>query len=72
VPHTQIMTNEHDALPVLVIDGAAFSDFNGFARELSRLLCGYTWRGKPGCLQRHSPRGLRDTRERMGAAVAQL
>lgn len=30
---------------MLVIDGANFSDFDGFAREFSRLLCGYTWRG---------------------------
>lgn len=32
-------------LPVLVIDGTRFSDLDGFARELSRLLIGYTWRG---------------------------
>jgi hypothetical protein len=32
-------------LPVLVIDGARFSDFEGFAREFSRLLDDYTWRG---------------------------
>jgi hypothetical protein len=30
---------------VLVIDGASFCDFEGFAREFSRLLCNYTWRG---------------------------
>ncbi|MFE9959559.1 hypothetical protein [Micromonospora sp. NPDC005299] len=30
---------------MLVIDGAHFSDFDGFAREFSRLLCHYTWRG---------------------------
>ncbi|WP_203976811.1 barstar family protein [Planotetraspora silvatica] len=39
------MTNQSDGLPVLVIDGADFSDFDGFAREFSRLLCNYTWRG---------------------------
>ena len=33
------------SLPVLVIDGARFSDFDGFAREFSRLLRDYTWRG---------------------------
>jgi hypothetical protein len=39
------MTNPSAHLPVLVIDGAAFSDFDGFAREFSRLLGDYTWRG---------------------------
>jgi len=39
------MSNQSDDLPVLVIDGANFSDFEGFAREFSRLLCKYTWRG---------------------------
>jgi hypothetical protein len=34
-----------DDLPVLIIDGANFSDFDGFAREFSRLLTDYTWRG---------------------------
>jgi hypothetical protein len=33
-----------DELPVLVIDGASFADFDGFGREFSRLLCDYTWR----------------------------
>jgi RNAse (barnase) inhibitor barstar len=32
-------------LPVLVVDGARFSDLDGFAREFSGLLSGYTWRG---------------------------
>lgn len=32
-------------LPVLVVDGARFSDLDGFAAEFSRLLDGYTWRG---------------------------
>jgi RNAse (barnase) inhibitor barstar len=32
-------------LPVLVIDGARFADLDGFAREFSRLLRDYTWRG---------------------------
>jgi hypothetical protein len=39
------MTSQGDDLPVLVIDGANFSDFDGFAREFSRLLRDYTWRG---------------------------
>jgi RNAse (barnase) inhibitor barstar len=39
------MHSQSDDLPVLVIDGANFSDFDGFAREFSRLLCHYTWRG---------------------------
>ncbi len=39
------MTSQSDDLPVLVIDGANFSDFDGFTREFSRLLCHYTWRG---------------------------
>ncbi|SCL27185.1 Barstar, RNAse (barnase) inhibitor [Micromonospora rhizosphaerae] len=39
------MTNQSDVLPVLVIDGASFSDFDGFAREFSQLLCRYTWHG---------------------------
>jgi hypothetical protein len=39
------MTNESGQLPVLVIDGASFCDLDGFAREFSRLLSNYTWRG---------------------------
>jgi len=39
------MVTDDDTFPVLVIDGAAFSDFDGFAREFSKLLCHYTWRG---------------------------
>jgi RNAse (barnase) inhibitor barstar len=39
------MTSKSDDLPVLVIDGANFSDFDAFAREFSRLLRNYTWRG---------------------------
>jgi hypothetical protein len=35
------MPNLSDDLPVLVIDGAHFSDFDGFIREFSRLLCNY-------------------------------
>lgn len=38
------MTNHVD-LPVLVIDGARFADFDGFTREFSRLLRDHTWRG---------------------------
>ena len=39
------MVDPTDELPVLLIDGASFSDFEGFAREFSRLLCRHTWRG---------------------------
>jgi hypothetical protein len=39
------MTRQSDDLPVLVIDGARFSDFDGFTREFSRLLDNYVWRG---------------------------
>jgi RNAse (barnase) inhibitor barstar len=39
------MSSRSDDLPVLVIDGANFSDFDGFARDFSRLLRNYTWRG---------------------------
>ncbi|WP_225727389.1 MULTISPECIES: barstar family protein [unclassified Nocardia] len=34
-----------EAKPVLVIDGSAFDDFEGFAREFSKLLDDYVWRG---------------------------
>jgi hypothetical protein len=39
------MTGQSDDLPILVIDGANFSDLDGFAREFSRLLSNHTWRG---------------------------
>jgi RNAse (barnase) inhibitor barstar len=39
------MTKQRDDLPVLVIDGARFSDLDGFTREFSRLLDNHTWRG---------------------------
>ena len=39
------MTNSIEDLPVLVVDGSRFSDFEGFADEFSRLLGEYTWRG---------------------------
>jgi RNAse (barnase) inhibitor barstar len=39
------VTSQSKDLPVLVIDGANFSDLDGFAREFSKLLCHYTWRG---------------------------
>lgn len=39
------MADRSDELPVLTIDGACFSDFDGFAREFSRLVDGYMWRG---------------------------
>lgn len=39
------MASVGDGLPVLVIDGARFSDFDGFVREFSKLLDDHTWRG---------------------------
>jgi hypothetical protein len=66
------MANQGDHLPVLIVDGARFSDFDGFVREFSRLLGNYTWRGNLDAFQRPAPRGFRDARERMGAEVAQL
>ena len=39
------MPSRSDDLPVLVIDGANFSDFAGFTHEFSRLLDNYTWHG---------------------------
>jgi len=39
------MTSQSDDRPVLVIDGADFSGYDGFAREFTRLLGNYTWRG---------------------------
>lgn len=39
------MSEHCDALPVPVIDGARFSDFDGFTREFSRLLDNHTWTG---------------------------
>lgn len=39
------MADDQNHLPILVIDGALFSDLDGFAREFSRLLCNHTWRG---------------------------
>jgi hypothetical protein len=38
-------TTEQDDLPVLVVDGSLFSDFEGFAREFTKLLDDYTWSG---------------------------
>lgn len=32
-------------LPVLVVDGDRFTDFDGFTREFSRLLANHTWHG---------------------------
>ena len=40
-----VVAGRSDDLPVLIIDGACFSDFDGFAREFSRLLRDYTWQG---------------------------
>ena len=39
------MNAEHDNKPVLIIDGSQFTDFEGFAREFTRLLNNYPWRG---------------------------
>jgi hypothetical protein len=39
------MPDRGDDLPVLTIDGARFSDFDGFTGEFSRLLRDYTWQG---------------------------
>jgi len=39
------MTSRNDDLPALVVDGAAFTDFAGFAREFSRLLSDTEWHG---------------------------
>lgn len=32
-------------LPVLTIDGSRFGDLDGFAREFTKFLADYTWRG---------------------------
>lgn len=37
------MTEQNAAVPVLIIDGALFADFEGFTREFSRLLDDYPW-----------------------------
>ena len=39
------MTRQRGDRPELAIDGARFSDFDGFAREFSRLLAGHQWHG---------------------------
>jgi hypothetical protein len=39
------MTTVSGALPVVVIDGASFFNFDGFTREFSRLLDDHTWHG---------------------------
>lgn len=39
------MATDGSALPVLVIDGESFADFEGFAREFSKLLSHHTWHG---------------------------
>jgi RNAse (barnase) inhibitor barstar len=43
--HTPVMVTSSEGLPILTIDGANFSDFDGFAREFSTLLCHHTWHG---------------------------
>lgn len=43
--HTPVMVTSGEDLPVLTIDGANFSDFDGFAREFSTLLCHHAWHG---------------------------
>jgi hypothetical protein len=42
---TWVVVDDEAHLPVLVIDGARFADFDGFTREFSRLLRGHTWNG---------------------------
>ena len=39
------MSEDAAVLPVLVIEGTAFDDFEGFQREFSRLLTDYAWNG---------------------------
>ena len=39
------MADDRDDRPVLVIDGAAFTDLAGFAREFSGLLENHRWNG---------------------------
>jgi hypothetical protein len=39
------VADHRNCRPVLTIDGARFSDFDGFTREFSRLLRDHTWRG---------------------------
>jgi hypothetical protein len=66
--HTWIMTNQSDDLPVLVIDGANFSDFDGFSRSR----CSATTHGGEIWMpSTTSSEGVRDARERMGAEVSQ-
>lgn len=43
--YRSVMAISDEDLPVLTIDGSNFSDFDGFAREFSTLLCHYTWQG---------------------------
>src|SRR5688572_15252087 len=43
--HTRVVTKPSGDLQVLDIDGALFSDFEGFAGEFTRLLDDHTWRG---------------------------
>ncbi|GIM97658.1 hypothetical protein Ato02nite_094510 [Paractinoplanes toevensis] len=43
--HIPVMVTSGEELPVLTIDGANFSDLDGFAREFSTLLCYHTWHG---------------------------
>jgi hypothetical protein len=40
-----VVTRPSGDLPVLVVDGAVFSDFQGFVHEFTRLLDDYTWHG---------------------------
>jgi hypothetical protein len=43
--HTWGVDTEGSGLPVLIVDGGSFSDFEGFGREFSRLLRDWTWNG---------------------------
>jgi hypothetical protein len=67
VRHTRIVSSLSDDLPVLIINGANFSDFDGFARECSRLLKNYTWRGNLDTFNDLLRGRIRDTGTRLGA-----
>jgi hypothetical protein len=69
--HTRVVTKPSGDLPVLVIDGAFFSDFEGFSREFTRLLDDYTWHGNLDAFTTYSQVASAHG-GRLGAEVAQL